>query len=168
MKKFLITLIYASLATMVVAYLFKTLSWAGFGEMAVASLWLHIGSYLGYSVLVKENKDDRILYPMIVLVVIVLANVFNLGAESSAMVLIAFVVLLAYVAFHLLAKDYLDKNDIPILRKISMGVLGIFIIAGIFKLLHFSGADMLLIVGCGAVAFMLLLVGTTKGLKRKK
>jgi hypothetical protein len=146
MKKFLITLIYASLATMVVAYLFKTLNWSGFGEMAAASLWLHIGSYLGYSILVKENKDDRILYPMIVLVITVLAN----------------------VPFHLLAKDFLDKNDIPFLRKLSMGAIGLFVTAGVFKMAHFSSANMLLIIGGGAVAFMLLLVGTTKGLKRKK
>jgi|TARA_B110000114_G_C14957876_1_gene343105 hypothetical protein len=168
MKKFLITLIYASLATMVVAYLFKTLNWSGFGEMAAASLWLHIGSYLGYSILVKENKDDRILYPMIVLVITVLANVLNLGAESSTMSLVVYVVLLAYVAFHLLAKDFLDKNDIPFLRKLSMGAIGLFVTAGVFKMAHFSSANMLLIIGGGTVAFMLLLVGTTKGLKRKK
>jgi hypothetical protein len=167
MKKILTTLIYASLATMVVAYLFKTLHWVGFGGMAVASLWLHIGSYLGYSLLVKE-KDDRILYPMIVLVLAVVANVFNLGVDSSIFAVVIYVILVAYVAFHLLAKDYLGENDIPFLRKISIVALVIFALAGIFKLMHFPGADILLMVGCAATAFMLLLVGTTKGLKCKK
>ena len=166
MKKILTTLIYASLATMVVAYLFKTLHWTGFGNMAVASLWLHIGSYLGFSLLVKE-KDDRILYPMIVLVLAVLANVLNLGVGSSIFAVVVYVVLVAYVAFHLLAKGYLGENDLPFLKKVSISAVVIFALAGIFKLMHFPGANVLLIIGCAATAFMLLLVGTTKGLVRK-
>ena len=167
MKKFLITLIYASLASLVMAYLFKAMYWTGFENMATAALWLHIGSYLGYSLMVNP-KDDRIIYPMIVLVLVVLANVFHLGETSTYMALAVYVLLFAYTGYHLLVKDYLDKNDLGILRKISIGALTLFLVAGVFKIMHLQGADILLMVGCGAVAFMLLSVGTTKGLVRKK
>lgn len=167
MKKFLITLIYATLATMVVAYLFKMMNWPGFGDLSLGIFWLHIGAYLTYSLMVPD-KDSRILYPMIALVVGILVNMFKIGLDSEMLIYGLFVVFLVYVAFHLFAKDYLDKNDLKVLRKISIGAFAVFVTAVLMKLMHLQGAQYVLITGSAAVAFMLLITGMTKGLERNK
>ena len=61
MKKFLTTLIYGTLACIVLIYLFSAMHWPGFENVALGVLWLHVGSYLTYSVVVPE-KESRIIY----------------------------------------------------------------------------------------------------------
>ncbi|MGB0850839.1 MAG: hypothetical protein ACPGTP_06305 [Bacteroidia bacterium] len=169
MKKFLITLLYASLATLVVGYLFRVLHYPEFKDVTIFAFWLHIGSYLGYSLLVKD-KDDRMMYPMIMLLAVVSVTVFNISLEGvmSPVMLstILFLLFLGYVSYHLLTRNYLDTNELKILSKLNMVAIALCIIATVFKLSRWPYADKILIAGCGSVAFMLLLTGVTKGLKR--
>lgn len=167
MKKFLTTLIYGSLACIVLIYLFSAMRWPGFGDIATGVLWLHVGSYMIYSLMIKD-REPRILYPLIALTVVVLVNIFKLGADSPWMSIALYFFLAGYSAFHLLAKDYLDKNDIGFLHKLNLGAVGLYATAGVFKMAQFAGSNMMLIVGSGAIALMLLLTGATKGLARKK
>lgn len=170
MKKFLITLLYASLATLVVGYLFRVLHYPDFKDVTIFAFWLHIGSYLGYSLLVKE-KDDRMMYPMIMLLGVVSVTVFNISLEGvmSPMMLstILFLLFLGYVSYHLLIRNYLDFNDLKFLPKLNYIAIGLSVLATVFKLAHWPYADKVLIIGCSALAFMLLLTGVTKGLKRQ-
>jgi hypothetical protein len=167
MKKFLITLIYATLATMVMAYLFKAMHWTGFGEMGNGVLWLHIASYLLYSFMIKD-RDPRIVYPMAALMLAIVVNILKIGSSNPMMVYAVYLVLVAYVAFHLLATDYLATSSLPVLRKISMGALVLFALAGIMKFMHVQYSNEMLIVGTGAVGFMLLFSGTTRGMEPRK
>lgn len=166
MKKFLTTLIYGSLACIVLIYLFSAMRWPGFGDIATGVLWLHVGAYMIYSLMVKE-REPRILYPLIALTVVVLVNIFKLGAEASWMGMTVYFFLVAYTGFHLLAKDYLDKNDIGFLSKLNIAALAIYVLGGVMKLASLQLSNEVFIVGSGLLALVLLLTGATKGLKRK-
>lgn len=167
MKKFLTTLIYGSLACIVLIYLFSAMRWPGFGDIATGVLWLHVGAYLIYSLMIKD-REPRIIYPLVALTVVVLVNIFKLGADSPWMSIVVYIILMVYIGFHLLAKDYLDKNEISFLNKLNIGALVIYCLGGIMKLMHLQFANEIFILGCGMLALMLLLTGATKGLERKK
>ncbi|MFT5953161.1 MAG: hypothetical protein ACI9AU_001891, partial [Bacteroidia bacterium] len=74
----------------------------------------------------------------------------------------------AYAAFHLLTKDFLDENDLPFLKKLNIVAIGIYLIGGVMQLASLQFSSQVFIVGSGLLALMLLLTGSTKGLKRKK
>lgn len=167
MKKFLTTIIYGTLACIVLIYLFSAMRWPGFGEIAVGVLWLHVGSYMIYSLMVKD-KEPRIIYPLFALTVAVLVSIFKLGAEATWMGMAVFLFLAAYSGFHLLAKDYLDKNEITFLQKLNLIALTLYVVGGAMKLASLQFASEVFIVGSGAVALTLLLTGATKGLERRK
>ncbi|PCJ64161.1 MAG: hypothetical protein COA58_14355 [Bacteroidetes bacterium] len=141
--------------------------WPGVEDLALGALWLHIGGYLGYSLLIKD-KDSRIVYPMGILILGVMVNLFGFNVSSEVQSISFFLLFLGYIGFHLLIKDFLGENDMLIFRKLSMGALGLFAIAGLFKMLELPYSDVALIVGCSSMALMLLLVGLTKDLVRKK
>lgn len=170
MKKFLVTLIYATLATLVVGYLFLVLQIPGFGEVALGAFWLHTIAYIGYSLLVPY-KDGRMIYPISVLLIAVAILVFNIPINQALSPLnlriLIFVTFTGYCAFHLLVKDYIGANDLKLLPKINILSLGLSLIATIFKIAKWPMVTELMVLGCGAVALMLLFTGVTKGLKRK-
>lgn len=166
MKKFLTTLIYGSLACIVLIYLFSAMRWPGFGDIATGVLWLHVGAYMIYSLMIKD-REPRILYPLIALTVVVLVNIFKLGADSPWMSIAVYFFLAGYSAFHLLAKDYLDKNDIGFLGKLNIAALAVYLLGGIMKLSSLQFSNEVFIAGSGLVALVLLLTGATKGLKKK-
>jgi len=167
MKKFLTTLIYGSLACIVLIYLFSAMRWPGFGDIATGVLWLHVGAYLIYSLMIKD-REPRIIYPLVALTVVVLVNIFKLGADSPWMSIVVYFFLAVYAGFHLLAKDYLDKNDIGFLHKLNIAALAIYLLGGIMKLASLQFSNEVFIIGSGMLALMLLLTGATKGLERKK
>ena len=167
MKKFLTTLIYGTLACIVLIYLFSAMHWPGFENVALGVLWLHVGSYLTYSVVVPE-KESRIIYPLVALSVVVLVNIFKLGADATWMGMAVYFFLSAYAAFHLLTKDFLDENDLPFLKKLNIVDISIYLIGGVMQLASLQFSSQVFIVGSGLLALMLLLTGSTKGLKRKK
>lgn len=170
MKKFLITLIYATLTILVVGYLFLTLNIGGFQNLSVAAFWLHIAAYIGYSFVVPQT-DKRTVYPISLLLILVLVNVFeiplNQYINNSAMSILVFILLTIYMAFHLLIKDYLGKNDMKILRKFSLIALLLFLLAGVFKIAQWPMVTELFILGVGSCGLLLLLTGVSKDLKRR-
>ena len=81
MKKTIVTLIYTSLSLMLLAYLFKLLNWPVVSDFSMGIFWLHIALYIGYSSFVNP-KDDRIIYPLVVLVLTILFNIFNMFSNN--------------------------------------------------------------------------------------
>ena len=71
-----------------------------------------------YSLMVKD-KEPRLIYPLVALTVVVLVTIFKLGSEATWMGMAVFLFLAAYSGFHLLVKDYLDKNEITFLQKLN-------------------------------------------------
>ena len=128
---------------------------------------MHIATYIGYSLLVKE-KDNRMIYPLVVLVIVVLLGNFNFNLPVMTANTIGLLIMFSYVAFHLFMPDYLDKTTIPKIKTVSIIVLAICVLAIAFKLLKFPMVDYLLIIGCSSLALVVLLTGITKGLERKK
>ncbi len=165
MKKFLTTLIYGSLACIVLIYLFSTMRWPGFQNVAVGVLWLHVGAYLLYSLMIIE-RDTRIIYPLTALSVVVLVAIFKIGANFSYMGLVVYVFLAGYTGFHLLVKDFLDTNEIHFLKKLNLTALSIYLISGIMKIAKLEYCNELFTVGSGLLALSLLLTGATKGLRQ--
>ena len=80
MKKTIVTLIYTSLSLMLLAYLFKLLNWPVVSDFSMGIFWLHIASYIAYSSFIIP-KDDRIIYPLVVLVLTILFNIFDIGSD---------------------------------------------------------------------------------------
>jgi hypothetical protein len=164
MKKFLTTLIFASLAILVMANLYKVMLWDGLAEMSLASIWLHIGSYLAYALLVHD-KDSRIVFPMGALVIFLIFNMLHILTTNIFVIL---GLLVAYVAYHLVTPHYLGKSNLPYIG--VAGVIGLFliVIGSGMKIMHWPWASELFIIGSGLTAFILLLTGSTKGLERKQ
>ncbi len=171
MKKFLVTLIYASLATLVVGYLFLVLQIQGFQDVALGAFWLHTIAYIGYSLLVPY-KDGRMIYPISLLLIAVAIQVFNIPINNFIsplnLSILIFIIFMSYCAFHLLIKDYLGENDLKLLPKINIASLALILLATLFKIAKLPKVTELMVIGCGAVALMLLFTGVTKGLKREK
>jgi len=167
MQKFLSTLIYGTLAVIVIIYLFSAMHWPGFQGVALGILWLHVGAYLIYS-LTAKGQEPRIIYPLGALTVVILVNIFKLGADTAWIAFAVYFFCVGYAAFHLLVKNYMGKNEISFLPTLNAIVVGVYLLAGIMKIMHLEFADVLFIGSSGAVAFMLLLTGATKGLKRQK
>ena len=167
MKKFLTTLIYCSLACIVLIYLFSAMRWPGFADIAIGVVWLHVGAYMIYSLMIKD-REPRIIYPLVALTAVVLINIFKLGASAPLMGTAIYFFLAAYTAFHLLAKDYLDKNEISFLRKLNVSAIAVYLLGGSMKLTSLQYSDEVFILGSGMLALVLLLTGATKGLERKK
>ncbi len=167
MKKFLITTIYSSLAITVFGYLFNLMHWTNGRELMFGGFWLHVASYLAYSLLVKD-KDERIVYPFLFLIVgLVLAQINAL--ESIGKVGFSIALLVAYIAFHLFTKNYLSEIKEPkLLRPIKWVCLGMFVVGVLFKIMHWPYADVLLIVGLSTLGFILILSGIAKNLSPKK
>ena len=113
MKKFLVSLIYISLATLVMAYLFKVMRWPGLGEVNIGLFWLHIGAYLGYAALVPD-KDSRILFPMGFLVVLLILSTAEIGISNSFAIVGLIVI---YVGYHIAMPTYLGKSEIPFIQQ---------------------------------------------------
>ena len=67
-----------------------------------------------------------------------------------------------------LTKDFLDENDLPFLKKINVVAIVIYLLGGVMQLASLQFSSQVFIVGSGLLALMLLLTGSTKGLKRKK
>ncbi|MGY8847575.1 MAG: hypothetical protein ACKVLH_09485, partial [Bacteroidia bacterium] len=65
-------------------------------------------------------------------------------------------------------KDFLDENDLPFLKKLNIVAIGIYLLGGVMQLASLQFSSQVFIVGSGLLALMLLLTGSTKGLKRKK
>ena len=82
MKNTLITLLYTSLSLLLLAYLFKLLNWPGVSDFSMGIFLLHIAAYIAYSSFVQP-KDNRIIYPLVVLVFTILINTFKIGNISS-------------------------------------------------------------------------------------
>jgi hypothetical protein len=167
MKKFLTTLIYGSLACIVLIYLFSAMRWSGFGDIAIGVVWLHVGAYMIYSLMIKDH-EPRIIYPLIALTAVVLVNIFKLGAAAPWMSIAVYFFLVAYAAFHLLAKDYLDKNEISFLSKLNITAVAVYLLGGVMKLASLQFSNEVFIAGSGMLSLVLLLTGATKGLERQK
>ena len=167
MKKFLTTLIYGSLACIVLIYLFSAMRWPGFGDIATGVLWLHIGAYMLYSLMIKD-REPRIIYQLVALTAVVLVNIFKLGAAAPWMSIAVYFFLVAYAAFHLLAKDYLDKNEISFLSKLNITAVAVYLLGGVMKLASLQFSNEVFIAGSGMLTRVLLLTGATKGLERQK
>ncbi len=167
MKKYLITLIYSTLAILIIAYLFRIMMWEGSKVLLWGGFWMHIATYIGYSLLVKE-KDNRMIYPLVILVLVVLLGNFNFDLPVMVANTIGLVIMFTYVSFHLFIPDYLDKTTVPKLKPASIIVLAICALAIAFKLLRFPMVDYLLLIGCSSLALVVLITGMTKGLERKK
>ena len=164
MKKFFVTLIFASLASVIVGYLFSVMQWPQGKQIARMGMWMHIVSYLAYSLIVKD-KDMRIVYPLLALVIVVVFNTLNFGQPS---IISQVGLLLGYTGYHLIVTDYLGETEIPYHRIFSIFGLVLIWVGILFKIQHYSGADELFLGGCSITAFLLLLTGATKDLKRKK
>jgi hypothetical protein len=163
MKKTLITLIYTSLSLLLLAYLFKLLNWPGVSDFSMGVFWLHIAAYIAYSSFV-QSKDDRIIYPLVVLVFTILFNIFNIGSEY--MQYVVFFTLFLYVSFHLLTKNYLAQNNGRFLMPINYIAVITLGLSGLFKILHLFGAETLLIIGVSLASLTLFLKGIIKGIDR--
>jgi hypothetical protein len=166
MKKTLITLIYSSLSLLVLVYLFKLMSWPGLADLSKGVFWLHVGSYLGYSFFVNP-KDDRIIYPLILLVGSIAFNTFQIEV-GLWFTYVVFGLLWIYVSFHLLVKNYLATSNIPFLTPLNYLAIILFGLAGIFKMNHLAFTDTLFVSGSASLCFLLILAGITKGIERKK
>ena len=164
MKNTLITLLYTSLSLLLLAYLFKLLNWPGVSDFSMGIFWLHIAAYIAYSSFVQP-KDNRIIYPLVVLVFTILINTFKIGSEFEYMQYVVFFTMFFYVSFHLLTKKYL-ANDIRFLKPINYIAVFILGLSGLSKILHLFGADTLLIVGVSLTSFTLFLKGIIKGIDR--
>ncbi len=167
MKKFLTTLIYGSLACIVLIYLFSAMRWPGFGDIAIGVVWLQVGAYMIYSLMIKD-REPRIIYPLVALTAVVLVSIFKLGAAAPWMGTAIYFFLVAYAAFHLLATDYLDKNEISFLSKLNITAVAVYLLGGVMKLASLQYSNEVFIAGSGMLALVLLLTGATKGLERKK
>lgn len=165
MKKTINTLIYTSLSLMLMAYLFKLLNWPLTSDFSRGIFWLHIASYTAYSSFVNP-KDDRIIYPLVVMVLAVLFNVFDIGGGYEYMPLIIFFVMYLYVSFHLLVKNYLVQKDVRLLKPINYISVMILGLSVLFKLFHLAGAETMLIVGITITSIATFLKGIFKGLDR--
>lgn len=163
MKKTIVTLIYTSLSLMLLAYLFKLLNWPVVSDFSMGIFWLHIASYIAYSSFVIP-KDDRIIYPLVVLVLTILFNIFDIGSGYEHMPLVVFFVMLLYVSFHLLVKGYLISNHVRFLKPIKYIAVTVLGLSGLFKISHLFGAETMLIVGVSLSSIALLLKGILKGI----
>ena len=164
MKKFLVSLIYISLATLVMAYLFKVMRWPGLGEVNIGLFWLHIGAYLGYAALVPD-KDSRILFPMGFLVFLLILSTAEVGISNSFAIVGLIII---YVGYHIAMSTYLGKSEIPFIQKGGIVGLVLLMIGVVFKEMHWPRPDLFFIIGCGTTSFILLIAGLTKGLVRQK
>jgi len=162
MKKFLTTFIYSTLAILAVGYLSRTMHWEGSETMLWGGFWLHIASYIGYSFVVRI-KDNRMIYPLIILVLIFLLRFFSIEVSYNTSLIGFFVIFLAYVGFHMLTPNYLAYGENKLVKIVNIILLSFFVIAGIFKVMHVQGADMILELSVGGIAFMLMIQGWLKG-----
>jgi hypothetical protein len=153
------------LSLLLLAYLFKLLNWPGVSDFSMGVFWLHIAAYIAYSSFVQP-KDDRIIYPLVVLVVTILFNIFNIGSEFEYMQYVVFFNLFFYVSFHLLSKDYLATNNVRFLKPMNYIAVIILGLSGLFKILHLFGTETLLITGISLASFALFLKGLIKGVDR--
>ncbi len=150
---------------MLMAYLFKLLNWPLTSDFSRGIFWLHIASYIAYSSFVNP-KDDRIIYPLVVLVLAILFNVFDIGGGYEYMPLIIFFVMYLYVSFHLLVKNYLVHKDVRLLKPINYISVTILGLSVLFKLFHLAGSETMLIVGITITSISIFLKGIFKGLDR--
>lgn len=162
MKKFLTTFIYSSLAIVSLGYLFRLMHWTNATEMLQIGFWLHIASYIGYSFVVT-TKDNRLIYPLIVLVLLFIIQMFDIEMGYNASLIGFFVLFIFYVGFHLITPNYLAYSDKKLVRILGMVFLGFFIVASIFKIMHLQGADMILLISVTGIAFLLMVQGWLKG-----
>lgn len=163
MQKIAITLIYLTLAMLVVTYLFKLMYWPGMSGYSTGIFWMHIGSYLSYSFFAKP-RENRILLPMIFLVLSILFHTFNVGSFIHDWIAyIAFFTMVIYSAYHLLVKDYLSADSVKYMKPFSYLSVGVYCLSGLLKMAHFTGASTLLIIGSAMVALALLVSGISKG-----
>ena len=165
MKKTLITLIYTSLSLLLLAYLFKLLNLPGVSDFSMGVFWLHIAAYIAYSSFIQP-KDDRIIYPLVVLVFTILFNIFNVGSEFEYMQYVVFFTMFSYVSFHLLIKNYLAQNNSRFLMPINYIAVITLGLSGLFKIFHLFGTETLLIVGVSLASLTLFLKGIIKGIDR--
>jgi hypothetical protein len=166
MKSFIITSIYTSLAFMVFGYLFRILHWEGSRELLWGGFWLHVASYLGYSLLVKD-KDDRIVFPLALLVLMIILNNVEI-VNQSVMQWTSFIVAIAYLSIHLFFKDYLNKGVFPNPIAVAAGGMLIYMVAALFKILHWPGADVMLMIGLLSLGFICIYLGISKSINPKK
>ena len=162
MKKFLTTFIYSTLAILALGYLFRTMHWEAAQKMLWGGFWLHIASYIGYSFVVRI-KDNRMIYPLIILVLIFILRFFNIEMSYNVSLISFCVIFLAYIGFHLLTPNYLAYGEHKPIKIASIILLSFFFIAGVFKVMHLQGADVILITSVGGIAFLLMIQGWLKG-----
>ncbi|MEY2925485.1 MAG: hypothetical protein RLZZ337_2035 [Bacteroidota bacterium] len=162
MKKFLTTFIYTSLAILSLGYLFRLMHWTNADVMLQAGFWMHIASYIGYSFVVTI-KDNRLIYPLGVLVLLFVIQMFNIEIGYQTSFVGFFVLFIVYIGFHLITPNYLVAGDPKPIRIAGIIALITFAIASIFKIMHWAGADMLLISSVSTIAFVLMLQGWLKG-----
>ena len=128
MKKFFVTLIFASLASVIVGYLFSVMQWPQGKQIARMGMWMHIVSYLAYSLMIKD-KDMRIVYPLVALVITVVTSTLKLGQIE---VFSQVGLLLGYAGYHLVVTNYLGETKIPYHRIFSIFGLVLILVGILF------------------------------------
>ena len=128
---------------------------------------MHIASYIGYSALLK-NKDHRIGYALFILVAVVALNTFKPPINYTQSLLITVGISVAYLAIHILIKNYLLSSSPKWISWFGMAGFVLYVVASLFKILHWPWADVLLVVGLSTLATALLLLGMTKSVELSK
>ena len=165
MKQFFITLIYTTLTMIIVGTLFRVLYFPASRELLWGGFWLHIASYLGYSLLAKE-KDNRMLIPLVVLVIAVLFGNVDLDLSPSIIGGLSFALVLFYVGFHLLTPNYLAPVNFKI-KPAYIVAFVLFAISVVFKIMQLNRADILLLISLAGLSILTFATGLLKGVKPK-
>lgn len=152
---------------LLVVYLFRVMQWPGLGLIADVMFWVHIGAYLLYSLQVPD-KDSRMVYPMLVLVLLVVGSTLSMPVVSQFLSKASFFIILGYSAFHLLVRDYMGVNHLKPLKTANIISLSLFGIAGLFKTMQWPGSTEILAASTGLLGILLMLSGVTKDLVRSE
>ena len=155
MIRFIKSTLYYSLAWILAGYLFVLMHWPNGQQMLLGALTLHTISYIAYVWVSKETRDPRSIYAILLLLGLFVSSMFNLGGAS--------LFLGAQVLLHLFAKEYLKASDIKGQKTLSILGASITTIGVTFKVLHWPGAYVMIIVGLSCLMTLLLLIGMVKG-----
>jgi hypothetical protein len=166
-QKFLTAAVYTTLSLLVIGYLFRLMNWDGSRELLWGGFWMHIASYIGYSALLR-NKDHRIGYALFILVAVVAINTFKPSINYSQSLLIMVGISAVYLAIHIFIKNYLLSSSPRWISWFAMVGFVVYVVASLFKILHWPGADILLVVGLSSLASALMLLGMTKSAELSK
>lgn len=167
MQKFLTAAVYTTLSLLVIGYLFRLMHWQGSRELLWGGFWMHIASYIGYSALVKI-KDSRISYALMILVVVVALNTFKPDINYSISLIITIAISAVYLSIHIFIRDYLLAASPKWVKWFGVAALALYIVAALFKILHFAGADIMLVISLSSLATSLMLMGMTKSVELSK